>query len=413
MEDRPSANELDSLRIQRPGEGLEYPRQGRRRKVIYLGGLVVLSAVLLGLLYLLGILPPAREVAVATVTRVYPSQAITVLNASGYVVAQRKASVSSKGTGRLEFLGVEEGSRVKTGEVIATLENADLEAARNRAAANLGVAEAGLKEAQAELTDATLNYERQKKLVAADLVAKQDFDTAEARYHKALAAVASAQATITVARAALNEAQTTLDYTLIRAPFDGVILTKNAEVGEVVAPFGSATNARAAVVTMADMGSLMVEADVAEANIAQVKPGQPCEIQLDALPGVRFPGKVHMIVPTADRSKATILTKVAFLQPDQRILPEMSAKVAFLSRPVAAGEDHPRLAVTPKALNQRQGKWTAFVVRQGKGRLVTVELGEKLGDFMEIRAGLQEGDKVVLTPPANLRDGDRVKIREG
>ena len=125
-----------------------------------------------------------------------------------------------------------------------------------------------------------------------------------------------------------------LDYTLIRAPFDGVILTKNADVGEVVAPFGSSINAKAAVVTMADLDSLIVEADVSEINLEKVKKGQPCEIQLDSLPGMRFAGQVHMIVPTADRSKATVLTKVKFLEKDERVLPEMSAKVAFLTRQI-------------------------------------------------------------------------------
>ncbi len=223
-----------------------------------------------------------------------------------------------------------------------------------------------LGQAEAELTDARLNYQRLKQLLAQNLIARQDYDTAEARYQKAEAAVANARANIKSAAAALNEAQTAVEYSLIRAPFDGVVLTKNAEVGEVVAPFGAALNARAAVATMADMRSLMVEADVAEANIHQVKVGQPVEILLDALPGVRFPGKVHMIVPTADRSKATIMVKVAFDSLDPRILPEMSAKVAFLSRPLKAQEEQPRLVVNPKALVQRNGRLVAFVLKRSK-----------------------------------------------
>ena len=166
----------------------------------------------------------------------YPAQAVTLLNASGYVVAQHKASVSSKSTGRLSYLGVEEGSRVKKGEIIARLENEDLTAARDRAAANLNAAKAALGQAEAELTDARLNYQRLKQLLAQNLIARQDYDTAEARYQKAEAAVANARANIKSAAAALNEAQTAVEYSLIRAPFDGVVLTKNAEVGEVVAP---------------------------------------------------------------------------------------------------------------------------------------------------------------------------------
>ena len=410
MENKEPSPDLELLRIRRATE----ETTGRRRSKI-LPGAVLLAAVLLviGGLYAVGILSLATEVEVAKVTKIYPAQAITVLNASGYVVAQRKAAVSSKSTGRPAFLGVEEGSFIKKGEIIATLENHDLLAARDQAAANVKVAEANLADTEAELVDATLNFKRLKKLVAADLVAMQDFDAAQARYKKAIAAVALARANINATKAALAKAQTEVEYTLIRGPFDGLVLTKNAEVGEVVAPFGAATNARAAVVTMADMSSLMVEADVAESNISQVRVGQPCEIQLDALPGERFPGKVHMIVPTADRAKATILTKVAFVRLDPRILPEMSAKVAFLSRALTAGEQKPRLTVTPKALVNRQGKSLAFVVKGHRVKAVPVKTGPQMGEMIEILAGLKQGDRVVISPPADLKDGDKLKIQEG
>ncbi len=311
--------------------------------------------------------PWGPKVQVAPVIKIYPSQAVTLLNASGYVVAQRKASVSSKSTGRLSYLGVEEGSRVKKGEIIARLENEDLAAVRDRASANLTAAKATFGQVEAELTDARLNYQRLKQLLAQNLISRQDYDASEARYQKAVAGLANAQANIRSAAAALNEAQTAVEYSLIRAPFDGVVLTKNAEVGEVVAPFGAAVNARAAVATMADMGSLMVEADVAESNINQVKLGQPCEILLDALPGVRFPGKVHMIVPTADRSKATIMVKVAFDSLDPRILPEMSAKVAFLSRSLRRDEEQPRLVVNPKALLAKERQAYGLCPQRSKG----------------------------------------------
>lgn len=364
------------------------------------------------ILYVTGILPWAREVEVMPVGKIYPAQAITVLNASGYVVAQRKAAVSSKSTGRLEYLGIEEGSRVKKGEIIASLENADLKATRNKAAANLQVSEAQLKEAKAEEIDAHLNFTRQQALIKADLIARQDFDTAQARYHKSLAAVEAARSSIRAAQAALAEAQTALEFSLIRAPFDGVILTKNAEVGEVVAPFGSATNARAAVATMADMDSLMVEADVAESNITQVKLKQPGEIQLDAMPHRRFRGEVHMIVPTADRSKATILTKVTFLDKDPGILPEMSAKVAFLARPLKSDEEKSRLVVSPKALLPRRGQWLAYAVQDNRVKAVSVEIGPQWGELVEVKGGLQEGDKVVMAPDNTLKEGDKVRIKE-
>jgi RND family efflux transporter MFP subunit len=402
---------LESLRLDRGDSELRYLRSRRRRTLIIFTLIFIVAA--LSLWWFFTGSPWGPKIQVAPVIKIYPSQAVTLLNASGYVVAQRKASVSSKSTGRLSYVGVEEGSRVKKGEIIARLENEDLAAVRDRASANLSAARATFGQVEAELTDAQLNYQRQKQLLAQNLISRQDYDGAEARYHKAVAGLANAQANIRSAAATLNETQTAVEYSLIRAPFDGVVLTKNAEVGEVVAPFGAALNARAAVATMADMGSLMVEADVAESNINLVKLGQPCEILLDALPGVRFPGKVHMIVPTADRSKATIMVKVAFDSLDHRILPEMSAKAAFLSRSLLRNEEQPRLVVNPKALFKKDGKLLAFVLKDQKVQAVPVEVGPPLGDLVEVLGGLQEGDKVVLQPPANLRTGDRVQVKEG
>jgi RND family efflux transporter MFP subunit len=351
-------------------------------------------------------------VTAAVVSRVYPSQAYTQLNASGYVVAQRKAAVSSKSTGRLTYLGVEEGSRVKKGQIMGSLENEDLEATRNQAAAQVAEAQASLAQAQAELQEASLQYQRYKTLVAQDLVAKQDFDAAQARYQKAQAGVAGAQARIRVNREALANSQASLEYSYIRSPFEGVVLTKNAEVGEVVAPFGAAATAKGSVVTMADMNSLMVEADVAESNLDRVRQGQACEITLDAIGDRRFPGQVHMIVPTADRAKATVLTKVKFLEMDERILPEMSAKVAFLSRILETAEAQRRLAAPKNALVVKDGRQYVFRLDGKRVKLIPVTAGPSLGDLVEILDGLKEGDRVVIKPSECLRDGARVKVKE-
>jgi RND family efflux transporter MFP subunit len=377
-------------------------------------GLALLGIILLMImgLYLWGPLQPAQEVTAVVVARVYPAQAYTMLNASGYVVAQRKAAVSSKSTGRLSYLGVEEGSRLKKGEILATLENEDLIAVRDQAAAQIKEAQAAMDQAQAELDDATLQYHRYKDLVAKDLVSRQDYDTAVARYRKAQAGLANAQAHIKTTQAALANTQATLEYSYIRSPFDGVVTTKYAEVGEVVAPFGAAANARAAVVTMADLTSLMVEADVSEANLDRVRVGQPCEISLDAIPDKRFPGQVHMIVPTADRAKATVLTKVKFLESDERILPEMSAKVAFLSRPLDPGVRLPRLALPRAATVIREDRTWAFLLVGPKVKSVPVTLGVTMENLVEIVSGLKEGDRVVLNPSPSLKDGSRVKVKE-
>ncbi|MBN1548292.1 MAG: efflux RND transporter periplasmic adaptor subunit, partial [Syntrophaceae bacterium] len=266
----------------------------KSRKMIYVTA-VFLIVLLLTLLYALGILRPAVSVDVATVSRIYPTQTYSLLNASGYVVAQRKAAVASKITGRLVSINVEEGNPVKKGQVIATLEDEDVLAARAQAEANLAVAEAQSAQAKASLHEATLDYERKKQLLTRQVISQAEFDLAEARYREAVARSAAAKAAVIAAGAAREGANVAFDYTRIRAPFDAVVLTKNADVGDIVTPIGAAADAKAAVVNIADMGSLLVEADVSESNVARLKPGQPCEIQLDALPEERFRGAIHMI----------------------------------------------------------------------------------------------------------------------
>jgi len=354
----------------------------------------------------------SRSVGVDTVvvSRVYPSQTFTLLNASGYVVAQRKAAVSSKATGRLEWLGVEEGSKVKKGEVIARLEDRDVLAAQEQTAANLENARSTLVQAQAEYDDASVNFTRSKDLLAKGFISQMDFDTADARYKRAVAGVNGAKSAINAAQAALRSAEVAVEYTRIRAPFDAVVLTKDADVGDIITPFGSAVNAKADVVTVADMSSLKVEADVSESNLEKVKKGQPCEIQLDALPDTRFRGVVHMIVPTADRSKASVMVKVRFADRDPRVLPEMSARVAFLERPVAKNEEAPKTAVNPAAIVERDGKKAVFVVKNDSVVLTPVAIGERMGDLVEVREGVKPGDKVAVNPPAKLKNGARVTV---
>jgi RND family efflux transporter MFP subunit len=311
------------------------------------------------------------------------------------------------------FLAVEEGNRVKKGELIARLESEDTKAARDRAQANVVAARHSLDQAEAELKDASLNYTRRKELAAGGYIAQSDFDAAEARYRKAEAAVAAQEAALRASTAALREAEVMVEYTNIRAPFDAVVLTKNADIGDIVTPIGAAAEAKAAVVTIADMDSLQVEVDVSESNIQQVKVGQPCEIHLDSLPETRFPGKVHMIVPTADRTKASVLVKVAFAEKDPRVLPQMSAKVAFLSRPVAEDERKPLRAVPAATIVSADGRSAVFAVRSDRVEKVPVRLGRQLGDMTEILDGLQVGDRVVTAPLNKVKDGTRVKIREG
>jgi RND family efflux transporter MFP subunit len=383
-----------------------------KRKKYLLWGVAAAAAVALIALFAGGVFSPAISVETAHVTQMYPSQGFTLLNASGYVVAQRKAAVASKITGRLISLSVEEGSRVKQGQVIAKLENEDVLAARNQAEATLNAARQNVEQAKAELHEASLAFDRNKGLLGQGFVSQSEYDASEARYRKADASVRAAEAAVKASEAALRGAEVAFEYTLIRAPFDAVVLTKNADIGDIVTPIGAAADAKAAVVTIADMDSLQVEVDVSESNLQMVKSGQPCEIHLDALQDLRFRGKVHMIVPTADRTKATIMVKVSFLEKDSRVLPEMSAKVAFLSREVKPDEENPRTALTPLAISTGDGKSAVFLIRENRVIETPVSTGQRLGDMVEILKGVKPGDTVVLKPLEKMKDGARIKMPE-
>jgi RND family efflux transporter MFP subunit len=374
--------------------------------------LVVLAVAGAGILYSRGLLTPTLTVQVSALQSVYPSQTFTVLNASGYVVAQRKAAVASKITGRLIALSVEEGSKVSQGEVIARLENEDSQAELSRAHANLHLSRSTLDQAKAELEDAQLNHRRNEQLVAKGFVAQSTVDASEARYKRAKAAVAAQEAAIRAGEAALEEAKVLVEYSNIRAPFDGVVLTKNADIGDIVTPLGAAANAKAAVVTMADMNSLQVEVDVSESNISQVRVGQPCEIRLDAFPDLRFKGHVHMIVPTADRTKASVLVKVAFKEMNPRILPEMSAKVAFLSKEILPEEEKPLKSVPGSAVVSRGGRNVVFLLDGERAVERPVRTGRRLDAMVEIVEGIGAGDKVVANPGSDLKSGTRVRTPE-
>ncbi|MHC1701674.1 MAG: efflux RND transporter periplasmic adaptor subunit [Humidesulfovibrio sp.] len=401
-------NELSKLKIDKTAwSGAGKRPAGRVVRIV-----LVLAVLAVGVLALRHFFPSSVEVETSSVSQVYPSQGLTLLNSSGYVTAQRKASVASKTTARLVWLGVEEGSRVRRGEIVARLEQEDVLAARDRAGATFKASQAEIDRAQSELTDAGQNLERMKKLLAERIIAQADFDTALARFQKAQAGVDAARWTAGSSGAALRESAANLGYTQLSAPFDGVVLTKNADVGDIVTPLGAAANAKASVVTIADMLSLLVETDVSESNVAKVKAGAPCEIQLDALPGERFPAFVHMIVPTADRTKASVLVKVKFQKLDPRILPEMSAKVAFLSRELAEAERTPRLAVPAAAVAERGGRKVVFQVTDGVASAVPVETGGAIGDFLELSSGPKAGERVVLSPPASLKSGARVAARK-
>ncbi len=389
--------DLSSLRIDRSSGSGNTDNSSKLRKILLFTSVIILLIVIIyfgwNKLFSQGI-----EAKVVTVTKVSPAETNAVLTASGYVVAQRKASVASKATGRLVYLGVVEGDAVKKGQIIAKLEDNDIRAQLSQAKANLEFN-------QADLQDAKNNFERQKKLYETGATTKVELDAADARYKRVLAS-------INVAKAQVEAAEVNLENTLIRAPFDGTVLTKNADVGEIVSPLGASSTSRAAVVTMADMSSLQVEADVSESNIQRIKPGQDCEISLDAYPDVRYPGFVAKIVPTADRSKATVLVKIAFKKYDKKVLPEMSAKVLFLNAAVGQNSinEKPMLVVPFTAIIKKGGKSFVFKIKGNKAVEVEVKTGREAGSYTEILSGLEEGDKVIEKATDQIKDGTEIKI---
>lgn len=383
---------------------------GRRKKPFIIAALVVLLIVG-AVLYRLGVIAPTATVDVSTVSLVYPAQSLSVLNASGYIVAQRKAAVASKMTGRLTALMVEEGSLVQKGQILARMENADVTAVKGQGTANLANARSMLKQAAVERDNLAQEHGRYKRLIAGGNVSQSEYDGINTRYLRSQEAVKGAQAAVESAAAVLSGAEANLDYTLIRAPFDGVVLTKNADVGDIVTPLGASSTSKAAVVTLADMGSLQVEVDVSETSITLIKVGQPCDIQLDALSDKRFRGVVHTVVPTVDRAKATVLVKVRFIDKDTRMLPDMSAKVSFLSRELTGEELKPRLAVSQSALVSVKEKNIVYLISDNKVRETAISIGGKLGDMQEVTAGLKPGDRVALKPKG-LKDGAKIKVAE-
>ena len=354
--------------------------------------------------------PRPQEVQVSSVITTYPSQQYAQLTASGYVVAQRRAAVASKATGRLIWLNVREGSKVKEGEIIAKLDASDVQAAIAAAQANVRQTEAVVAQSNVELVNAEADLKRAQGLQAQGFITNQAMDAAVKRVNAAKAAVTSAQASVAVARSQLHVQQVNQNFTEIRAPFDGVVLNKNANVGDIITPFSNAAGSQGAVVTMADMTTLEVEADVSESNLAKAAIGQPVEITLDALPDNRFRGNIAGIVPTVDRAKATVMTKIRFDKLDPRILPEMSAKVTILSQAATDAEQKPVLAINPKTVVERQGKKVVFRVKDDQLEMLAVTLGRKIGDNQEVSANLQSGDKLVLQPNDKIDAGNKVSV---
>jgi RND family efflux transporter MFP subunit len=331
--------------------------------------------------------------------------------ANGYVVARTKAAVSAKIPGRLASLTVSEGSQVAQGDVIARLESADYAAAVAQAEAELASARATLIELTADRDELAREFTRVSTIHAqnANLISQQEVETADSRARQGAARVNAQEARVDASAAGLQLARANLDNTVIRAPFTGTVLRKEAEVGEVVAPSVGGGLTRGAVVTMADLRTLEVEVDVNEAYIARIKSGQQARITLDAYPDTSFRGAVRQVVPTADRQRATVQVKVAILDHDPRILPEMGAKVDFLVEVTAAAAAARRVMVPAAAVRSDDGRAVVWLVRDGRLERRDVDAGPVSGNLREVRKGLSGGELLLVGGLDNPRAGQRVQ----
>ncbi|MFL5620154.1 MAG: efflux RND transporter periplasmic adaptor subunit [Gemmatimonadaceae bacterium] len=410
--------DLSKLRIDRGAPPAPVKRALGRNLIIFAAGVLVVAVTMI---VLRARAIPTVQVATATASGAGGSTGeggATSVTANGYVVARTKASVSAKTAGRLAYLGVSEGSYVHRGEIIARLDNADFQAAVAQAQANVATADASLIEATADRDQSERDAGRIREIRTRNpnLMSQQDLETYTSRAAGALARFNAAVARKRSAEAALRLAQASNENTIIRAPFTGTVLRKDAEVGEVVAPSVGGGLTRGAVVTMADLSTLEVEVDVNEAYISRIANGRPARITLDAYPDTTFRGEVRQVVPTADRQRATVQVKVSILDHDSRILPEMGAKVDFLEpeRPRAAGAAAPArtsIRVPAAALKSDGGASYVWLVRDGRLTKRPVTTGPVSGGFLEIRSGLSGGEQLLVGGVDAPAEGMKVKTQ--
>ena len=339
------------------------------------------------------------QVETARVQVLTPTQASTVLTATGYTYARSRAAVGAKIIGRVVELPVDEGDAISAGDTIAVLDSEDLEA-------SVRLAEASLNEARARLADAQRELARQAELIEDRLTSQALYDTAITQRDVAVAQVGTAEAR-------LNSAQAILDYTVVRAPIDGVVIERNIEVGEMVAPGGfTSQQSTGSIVRIADPTSLEVEADINESYIARLQLGQRASIRVDAVPDFEYSGRLRQIVPTADRQRAVVQVKVSIDNRDDRLVPDMSCTVTFLEEGVDETElvQPPKLLVPEQAVQYAGGAAFLFQVDDGRLRRVRVTLGEASDGRVEVLEGVRGGETVVGQDVSSLEDGQRVRI---
>jgi len=406
-----SADLLKSLKIDRSA-----PPPPTSRKGLWIG-VGVAAAVVLGAggaWFALG-RNQGVEVQVADVVAIGNGGATSasVLDATGYVVARRMATVSAKVTGKVREVLIEEGMRVDDGQVLATLDSTQADAQLAMSQAQLDSARSQLLEIEANLRQAQADLKRQQEIFDRKLGTAAQLDAARAAAESLSARLASQRRQIRVAQESLAMSQVSVDDTVIRAPFAGVIIAKAAQPGEMISPISAGGGfTRTGIGTIVDMDSLEVEVDVGESFIGRVQPKMPIEATLNAYPDWKIPGEVIAIIPTADRGKATVKVRVALNQRDARIVPDMGVRVSFMeaAKPAAATMAKPGVLAPGAAIVSRDDAEVAFVVLGDTARQRTLKLGRTLGDDREVLEGLNGGDTVVLDPPDTLVDGAKIRV---
>jgi RND family efflux transporter MFP subunit len=408
-----NAELLKELRIERHQR--EDHHDGGRRRAPWIAGAVVLLALLAGAGWmLLG----HRAVAVQTATAVTPtssSEAGAVLQATGYVTARRQATVSAQITGTLTAVLIEEGDHVTRGQVLARLDDSGYKANLAAAQAQADSAHAQVAQVRAQWQQGAHDAARLESLVARGLVSKQSAEQARTQVDSLRAQLNAQQQQAKSADAQAAVAKVNFDYTVVRAPFSGVVTTKDAQVGEIISPLSAGGGfTRTGVGTIVDMDSLEIDVDVNEAYIGRVKPGMPAEAVLDAYPDWKIPAHVVAIVPTADRGKATIKVRVALEKKDARVVPDMGARVSFLEAKPQATVSVPQGVLVPAtAIAQRDGHSVVFVIDGGQVRQRTVNpAAQPSGELRLLPAAVKPGDSVVVSPPAELKDGSDVQTKK-
>jgi RND family efflux transporter MFP subunit len=400
--------DLSALRIDKD--------QRKERKTGKIFGILLIAilviAAVAGAAYFTHNSAPVVEVAAAQKVGTGPT---ALLNASGYVTPRRRATIASKITGRVTGVYFDEGVHVKEGQILAKLDDSDVKRSLDSAIADRNSTQAQISDFQVQLKNAEIQVHRAKELQAAGVQSQEVLDNALTSADSLRAKIALTKEQVAASVARINEAQQTVDNTVIRAPFEGIVVSKDAQVGEMVSPVSAGGGfTRTGIATIVDMNSNEIEVDVNEAYIARVLPAMPVTAVLDAYPDWQIPSKVRTVIPTADRQKATVKVRISFLKLDPRILPDMGVKVTFLGDEPKkqAGAVEPVASVPSGALRDENGSKIVFLVKDNKLERRAVKTGNARGSDTEIFAGLAPGDMVVTKGPPDLHDGETIQLKK-